>query len=404
MTHHEHLKQHKQVHSSNYKIYQSPMNLKHSLVQHVRYNRQVISSNGNAWGGVITFTIPPADIIRNCVLYLKGADLVTNQNLVGGWMFNAFSNCRIRLGASDVLQLPNSQSMALLEYSQCNSQSKRDRILQLAGGAPKASGTVEGYMVLKLPFSSCQQITGLPAKFLGAPITIELQLNVPQDNFILGTAKNSYSNIIQSAKLFCETIVPFGNQEEDLHLPPDSSAFVDYFYKRGVVPASVSLAVTSGVSNEITLTNFQNARLAGLLITFLAKTDRDSGDWQKYLRARNLVLKLNGQNLFDFGEYSFEMNDICNGDSKGALIPCYTVAGGSTIQDAYKYFFKLEGHAIDANKNYDEISSGYSISNNQMSLTFTLDVTDTVYVNIIQVYQNCIRIRGDRTVELLNVV
>ena len=398
--HHEILKKHVQVLPSHHRMYQSPVNTKVSKQQHVRYVRQNLSAQGS-WGGVLTFQVNQSDFVRNCVLYLKGADLGANQTLLPNMMANAINKVLIRIGNSDQITLPASSQQILLEYGQCQSQNKRDEIARLAG-QPAVAGSVEGLMILKLPFSSVNQIVGLQSYLLGSPITIDVYLNSAPGIIIGGANQASYSNALQVAQLYVETVVPIGDTSEVQMLPPSSDAFIDYFFKRAIQVGNITVASTANVLNQTTLTNLQAGRLCGILITALSATKASAGNANSYARLSDIQLQLNGQNLFNCPNYSFEMFDLNNSNSKGVVIPAYEVGGA--LVDAYKYYFKFQTQGIENDMDFIEISSGQNLGNNQLVFSYKTPTTDTYTLFITYVYQACIRMRGDKTVDIFNLM
>ena len=397
--HHKMLSEkHIQVVSTHRDLFESPSNTHIAKQQHQRFIRQNYSAQGN-FGGVATFQISNADLTRQCVLYVKGADLAANQTLLPNAFMNLINKVLIRIGNSDQITLPSSEIMQLLSYSQCNSQNKRELLADLAG-VPSTSGSVEILGVLKLPFSSVKQSIPFFSYLIGAPITIDVYFN-PAAGFIIGgSAQSSYSNTMLACQLYVETMVPINNMENLQQLPPNSESFLDWFYNRPVQVGSVSLSSVAGTLNNVTLTNISSARLAGILVVALSNTKAAAGNLNSYARLKDIQLSVGGQTLISCPQNSFELFDINSTNSRGSEIPVYEVGSSQgTYTRAYKYLFKFGSGGIDHSDNV-EIPVSNNYGNQQMNLQFNTLTTDTFTLKVCYIYSACARVKGDRSVDL----
>lgn len=144
-----------------------------------------------AFGSSSTIIIPNGSFVQAMRIHLELPDLGANMTVPRGWGFAAINNISFLLGSSNVPQITISgQTVYQLIMAQCETVSKRNKMLKLAGEEQLAptGGRIVADLVLPLPFSSA---SGTDSQFpfdtnlLQNPILVTITFN-PASAFIGG--------------------------------------------------------------------------------------------------------------------------------------------------------------------------------------------------------------------------
>lgn len=381
-------------------LYHTKDNVHASHIPCMTVNRDIQTVNAS-FGSTVQFTINPNDFSRNVMLRLVLPSLAINQTLCGQWGYHIIESVRFRYGSGDEVLGTCGSDMLVYLLSQCNTNEKKQKILELAGqNTSGVSANPEANILLKLPSSSAKKNKKpFPNYMLSTGITVIIVFR-QKEAIVSGDSAGTYSSQFQTCEMAVEHISSL-DPSSLVHVKNDNQ-FYDYFWKRNVQQPVKTFSGSSTSRVSIPLLGFQTGKLCGILFYVCLQSDEAALNYNKFASLTNLQLTMNGSALKKFNGKSFELYSVMDGETSGFEAIFSTTTNNTTV---YKwYYLHFDSSVPDASINGDEhIVNSVSVANNQLNLEF-ITPADSPYVFHSQyVYEQVLRIGHDKSVACLPV-
>lgn len=266
-----------------------------------RYSQSVSSL---AWGSTSQFTIPNSDFLSQCILHVELPDLVANQTLPRGWLIAAIKEITYSVGSSNISQirLSGKSLYHALMVEACTAE-QRLELLSLAGEAYNTlnTKTVEGSVILRLPWSSMSHKLPLDTSLLNNPIQISITFH-SADRFYGGSAAAPASMV--SGKLFTrQGVLTDKSNSLRRDLMNNSDLMYSYPFIHLQSPSTKFLPSIAG-EQVVEISEFLNSDLTSIIFSLhYTAAQKNAGTTAPYpnvgLELTDIQLLYNGQTIYE---------------------------------------------------------------------------------------------------------
>ncbi len=391
-----------------------------------RFSQSLQSLN---FGSTSTITIPNGSFLQNVMLHLELPPLPANISIGRGWGFQCINSINFLLGSSNVPQISLSgQSLFQIIMAQCETTSKRNEVLALAGQElltstfpdiqPPITVNSAADLVIPLPFSGMAgKDHQLPfdTSLLQNPITIQINFN-PGSTWIRGAAASGIT-AFAGASAQCR-LGDMLNRDQGLKriMQQDSDLILGYpfmhyqAFQQGFtgVPLNPLVAGFNSTFVTINMLGFINADLCGIIFGCVKNSDLSNNVNNPvnplfYEELSNVQVLFNGlvmhatpkqqhklTNMMSRDDASYVANSYINNPTSNGIGP-YMSAGTNTYPI---YITFSQKQTLAFNMEYENV---WRVPNNTITLQFNTPVgTDatqyTMYATY--VYNGICNIRG----------
>lgn len=273
---------------------------------------------GAQFGSSSQIIIPNSSFVGELYLHAELPDLVANLAVGKGWLYGAIQSVSFLLGSSNVPQLTLSgQSIQELAMLECDTQEKRDEVLQLAGQAVRDSGSLSADMVIPLPFSSlCGLVCKKPfdTNILQNPVIVQINFNPASSVYKIITGTPTIPTGFTKAIAYLRQ-GDLTNKAESLRnlmrLEPTKSLNYPFIHHQSYNPGEFTGSTeSSGSFVSIPLQSLINADLVAISFHVLLKSDLNVGAPFKYANISNVRLLYNGLVVYNAPKFMYKLVNL----------------------------------------------------------------------------------------------
>lgn len=318
-------------------LYYSDMN---SIVESVesrfmwRYNQSLSTF---AFGVTAQVSIENGSFLSTTALYLELQNIPANVFAARGWGYSCIRQIIFNFGSSNVSAISYSgDSLWQILSSQCHTAEKRNELLRLGGDSIlAASAKTSAVVLLPLPWSAASgNKIPFDTNLLNQPINVQVQF---KDSYNVFGGIGTYPTGFSSAKIIARQ-GDLSNKEVSvkLKLMNQPGTFIGYPY---TFPQTQSAIRFSGLGpvqeTSVQIQSFINSDLLAVNFYVVKKRYVDvspSKDTPNPLACdeiSDLVVELNGQQLFRLDGYMHKLMDMDQLDGAGYYSQVVVGAGNT---------------------------------------------------------------------------
>lgn len=329
----------------------------------IYYQRTIYSFNQLAFGGVVNLQFNNTDLISDCMLEAT-FPAGTLRSLP---MVRLINRIEVIVAGAQPYIL-NGNDIWNFTYDSAESNSKRDQLIQLAGGngGVKASSVTYYLPLGHLPWSKIQVTDKIPFdSTLCGQIKIYIYLNAVANVYSSGTP-----SALDSGKMYVRSAV-VQDPEDKIVLKQDEALNYPFVFCQSFVSPQFTPASTTQQQN-VYLLGFRSGACTGMLLRNVDVSNQLNAG-QALNTMSNIIISLNGQILFKLDNDSAKAWDLFQNK-------CATNWNYDGSND-YWYVSIPFSQTPAKNKDYGlEYQHGLQLANQQVLLQFTSSSTNAQVV------------------------
>lgn len=328
-------------------LYYSAANASVSLVETTFGYQNRISLGSFTFGSSSQVNLPIDQFVDLCILHLRLPATTANQTLCRGWGYGMLQSIGYTFGASNSTAITlQGDSILQAVLAQCMTEEKRSEILRLAGeeqkGIPAApvgedAPYMDAYVLLPLPFSTACDKLPMDSTLLSNNIVLTV-------NFAQAAAVYGGSDARPTQFLMAEIMLRQGKlsnqaaslRQEMIARPDLIYSYPFIHYQNFVTPSFTGVKESTSLRGvQQVLNSFTNGDLVGIVLWVIKDTDKaptanSSPNPFHADEISNVLVTLNGVNLFDLPYKSYKLTDTIIGEQGPGFFHGSVIAAGAT--------------------------------------------------------------------------
>ncbi len=365
----------------------------------VVYNLGRFSSDltSGLFGSQSQVVIPNSSILGNIYLHVELGTIAVpavpvNNTLPRGWLYSAIDSISFLFGSSNISQLEMDGDTVLQTIMMEAETAEKRSLIFRAGGEEQLLpvNTISADVILPFPWSAASGLfmkKGVDTNVLNNPITIQIRFKPANEIYANTTAiPNGFNQA---------TIITrqgnFTNKDDSLRRElmsnPELHLGFPFIHKQSF-PTPIVLSDANG-HIIVNLLSFINADLLGISFGVIRTTDRSGGgvgnskNVFNYQRVQNVVLRFNGQTMFNTRGRLAELENSIDSSIGGAFYENSLIAPGAVApfsSTPINTFMTYMNFAMKKTITFqNEYQNTWRISNNTLVLEMDMPLPNEQY-------------------------